>query len=1016
MNVDNLPRIAFISHTTPYDSYVAELESFLLASGFDQVFNDVSAIKPDELLWPTIEQGILSCTTFYFVIGDKTKDSVWVQREVAFARSLNKPIVPVQIDDCELPSAFIGRDVIDLRTRSRKFHDQKIADSKLVTRHTADKLFGRDTELAVLDEAWNNQEGINIQCVIAWGGVGKTALLAHWVQTRFRNRGWKNSAGQPEPIFYFDWTFYDQGTRASDATHAGAASIGTFFTEALRHFGDPEPENPERKAERLAKLVQAHRNLIVLDGLEPLQYPYGHAQAGQITDPDLAQFLRLLAQKNPGLCVISSRERLSELGGHLASSAPQLDLDDLPTEAAIALLRNLGVIGSDTDLIEAAEDYHHHALSLILLGRFLATARGGDIRQRDTVSFEKLDSRRDNQTRSAWHILETYEKWLGSAEGNPTDLQALRLVGLFDRPATPDCLEALRQPPAIPSITDRLVSLDNDDWNALLWRLNESNLIQLRFPARDPANLAQKPEPRNLPVDAHPLVREYFARQLSEDEPQSYQTAHAQLFKYLCQVAQYQPDTLESLQTLYQAVLHGCLASRHQEAREVYRDRILRGTGAGGFYTTRTLGAFGAELGAVTAFFDSPWKSPSPKLARSDQAWLINLAAFRLTALGRVAEALEPTQVGLKIRIEQKAWRNAAIAASNLSELEVKLGMLEQAVSDAFVAVQYADRDPDPELSRRINSRTIAADGLHQWQPSINKRMTGKLCRDTKAAGSYPSKPEKLFEQAESILRNSKSDLKMLVSLWGFRYCDLILASPERAAWKEFLFGHASRLSELSTDGTPELSPTAAETSESELPFQRGLLPIPQASPMASTRLSERATSLALAEAICRANYGLQWALDRNILLEIALDQLTLARGALYGSMLDRRATDASTFLQVLNTLKAARKANFLDYLPKTLVTAAAAHHLVSAFTTAGSLLDEAQQIAERGPMPLHLADVHLHRARLVGSMSAADRQEHWPGIDPKAELAKARALIEKLHYGRRFDELADAEAASEYW
>ena len=30
------------------------------------------------------------------------------------------------------------------------------------------------------------------------------------------------------------------------------------------------------------------------------------------------------------------------------------------------------------------------------------------------------------------------------------------------------------------------------------------------------------------------------------------------------------------------------------------------------------------------------------------------------------------------------------------------------------------------------------------------------------------------------------------------------------------------------------------------------------------------------------------------------------------------------------------------------------------------SYLSEAQQIAERGPMPLFLADVHLHRARLV--------------------------------------------------
>jgi hypothetical protein len=60
-------------------------------------------------------------------------------------------------------------------------------------------------------------------------------------------------------------------------------------------------------------------------------------------------------------------------------------------------------------------------------------------------------------------------------------------------------------------------------------------------------------------------------------------------------------------------------------------------------------------------------------------------------------------------------------------------------------------------------------------------------------------------------------------------------------------------------------------------------------------------------------------------------------------------------------------------------------------------ILDEAQQIAERGPMPLYLADIHLHRARLFRD---------------KTELAQARTLIEKHGYWRRKEELEDAEAA----
>jgi hypothetical protein len=59
--------------------------------------------------------------------------------------------------------------------------------------------------------------------------------------------------------------------------------------------------------------------------------------------------------------------------------------------------------------------------------------------------------------------------------------------------------------------------------------------------------------------------------------------------------------------------------------------------------------------------------------------------------------------------------------------------------------------------------------------------------------------------------------------------------------------------------------------------------------------------------------------------------------------------------------------------------------------------LDEAERIARRGEMRLHLADVHLHRARLFA--------------DPAA-LAQARELIEQCGYGRRNGELEDAEAA----
>lgn len=67
---------------------------------------------------------------------------------------------------------------------------------------------------------------------------------------------------------------------------------------------------------------------------------------------------------------------------------------------------------------------------------------------------------------------------------------------------------------------------------------------------------------------------------------------------------------------------------------------------------------------------------------------------------------------------------------------------------------------------------------------------------------------------------------------------------------------------------------------------------------------------------------------------------------------------------------------------------------------------DEAWEIAERGPMPLFLADIHLHRARLFF------RETKYPWISAKHDLAEARRLIFKHGYLRRKEELEDAEAA----
>lgn len=794
---------------------------------------------------------------------------------------------------------------------------RKIAGSQL-QKHAPRVLFGRETELAALDTAWE-KEALNVYTLVAWGGAGKTSLVFHWVQTRFAAKGW------PGVERYFDWSFYSQGTGESRQT-----SADLFIAKALEFFGDPDPTRggSHERGERLAELIRQHRTLLVLDGIEPLQYPPNDPQAGRLKDPALESLLRELAADNPGLVVITTREHLANVEGH--ATTEEQKLEKLSKDAAVALLRDLKIVGTEEELHDAWKDAGGHALTLSLLGRFIADAyEERDIRHYKEVKFEAADQ--EHQGRSAFKVMVAYERWLqSSGPERQRELAVLRLTGLFDRPMARGCLRALRTEPVIPGLSETLVKLTEQQWNIAVKRLCELELLSVSPDA----------------IDAHPLIREYFAAQLKRDQPAAFQAAHSRLFDYLCETTPHRPDGIDGLAPLYEAVTHGCQAGRHREAsEEVYVDRILRGADSDGFYSTKKLGAIGADLAAVAAFFDpsssGPWYQLSPNLSASAQAWLLNQAAFCLRALGRLTEALQPMRAALDMRVRMairpEGWRNAATCASNLSELELTLGRLADAARDARQSIRHADQSSDASLRKVF--RTTAADALHQSGQRVE-------------AGA-------LFAEAEGMQKKDQPQFDELYSLWGFRYCDWLLVPAEQAAWRKLLL----------------------------LPHSR----------------SESQISDDLDEVERRATKSLTWELDHGLsLLDLALDHLTLARVRLIRAILVGPIPLPTLALpNVAEAVSGLRAAGQLQYLLLVLLTAALYHFVRGDQELARKYLAEAQQIAERGPMPLFLADVHLHRARMFRD---------------KAELAQAARLIRDLGYGRRAEELADAEAAAEGW
>jgi hypothetical protein len=116
----------------------------------------------------------------------------------------------------------------------------------------------------------------------------------------------------------------------------------------------------------------------------------------------------------------------------------------------------------------------------------------------------------------------------------------------------------------------------------------------------------------------------------------------------------------------------------------------------------------------------------------------------------------------------------------------------------------------------------------------------------------------------------------------------------------------------------------------------------------------------------------------------------------------------------VRNQLDAAvdglRRSGQIDELPQGLLSRAWLQFLQDDQDGARADLDEAWEIAERGPMRLYMADIHLYRARLFHAVKP------YPWDSPHADLAAARKLIAECGYWRRKDELEDAEAAAENW
>jgi tetratricopeptide (TPR) repeat protein len=127
-------------------------------------------------------------------------------------------------------------------------------------------------------------------------------------------------------------------------------------------------------------------------------------------------------------------------------------------------------------------------------------------------------------------------------------------------------------------------------------------------------------------------------------------------------------------------------------------------------------------------------------------------------------------------------------------------------------------------------------------------------------------------------------------------------------------------------------------------------------------------------------------------LLEIALDHLSLAHAYLGNGDFNKCNS------HLVETIGKLQQSGRQDHLPRGLLASAALHRCQGKYSRAQADLAEAQRIAERGEMGLHLCDCHLEWARLCLSQGERDKaREHW---------ATAKAMVERMGYHRRDGEV----------
>ncbi len=535
---------------------------------------------------------------------------------------------------------------------------------------------GRDDLLAQITEDWNNPQK-HVTGLIGFGGEGKSSLARKWIETLDL---------QPSTFDgLFWWGFYEN------------RSIDEFLEAALNFLSggkiDPrQVPSSSLRAQIIGAMLGAGRYLFVLDGLEVLQHQEGD-QYGLLQSNDLRDLLTYFARPdNQSFCLITSRAPLLDLMEY--TTYTHRDVERLSEADGVALLERLHVKGSKPQLGKVVADWDGHALTISLLGSYLAEKYNGEIAHLADIPIPTANEPRYERVH---RVLRRYDEHLTAAER-----EFLKLFSAFRTPVHESAFEKVFAP-LLPKVGETRPAQTQSLFGKLFKQKKTPDGID-GSPLRDIVN--RLVTYRILHCDttsqtytAHPLVRNHYLAILTHGDSTEQQDVHGKIKDYYLSIAGDTPQypTLDDLKPLIEMVHHACQAGAYDESINIFSQRIYGER----LIIYHVLGAYETALNIFYDFFAGDLERV-PLVSKSDMRnFILANIGFCLMNLGRLRESVPFYERAATGYLEDKNWGYASMEYQNLADLHAQLGALDKNADAARQALDLSRKAEDKDRERR---------------------------------------------------------------------------------------------------------------------------------------------------------------------------------------------------------------------------------------------------------------------------------------------------------------------------